>query len=1291
MGTRAELLSGLEALSGGKLPVGCLREEVRAAGKLAWLFTGQGSQHVGMGRGLWQEWPAFREAFDAACAALDPHLGGSLREVIWAAPSQAKTLDETGWTQPALFALQVGLAALWRSWAVEPDVVVGHSIGELSAAYVAGVFSLEDAARLIAARGRLMQALPRGGAMVSIAASAAEVGEAIAAHAGRVSIAAVNGPLSVVISGEEAGVLAVSEAFAAKGSRTKRLPVSHAFHSALMDPMLEEFRRVAASVAYRSARIEVVSNVGGQVAGSELSTPEYWVRHVREAVRFADGIAALHAAGVTEYLEIGPKPTLLGLVPACLPAQAKEPTLVASLRSERAEAVTILQALGAHYACGGRVAWESVFPGGGRRVELPNYPWQRKRYWVEAAATQQRPGQPTGHPLLGVRLSLAGSNTVYESVLTRSEQGWLYDHLVGDQVVMPGAALADLMRAAGEHRLNAAVEVSSLVLQAPLVLVDGGNRVQVVLREEADHTEVSVYSQPTDASPGAAWTRYASGEVRAMSVGAATHIDLAAIRARCVDRVEVRDVYEKLSPAGLPYGPSFQGLQALWHGASEAIAEVVLPEGVDGAQRYGVHPVLLDAAFQACLGIARTQALHLPFVMDKLVVHASGVSDALAYVRTRQESEDGFIADVTLTDTRGQVLVDVVGLQGRPLRPASVRDGAGAESGLYQFGWSVSSSPQASAPSGRWLVVAREGDEVAAGIVAELRARGADCVCVDLAGLRAALPAEHVVCLWRRLGDEPGVEAACRLAGEGLEIVQVLAQQEQAARLWWVTHGAVAVTAQEPANVAQASLWGLGRTVMQEHPELECTLIDIADGPNVVGQLLGEFTAGDAERQIAWRNGERRVARLVRAVESHASQPLFRLDGTVLVTGGLGVLGLNLARWFAARGAKHLLLTGRRGHQTPGAAEAVAALEAFGARVTVAAVDVSDGVAVRALLAAIPSDLPLRGVVHTAGVLDDGVLSEQSVERLARVIAPKVGGACHLDELTRGADLDFFVLFSSVAGTLGSAGQGGYAAANACLDALASRRRAAGLCATSLAWGLWVDASSKAAGLASGLDSAQQARLEKSGLGVIDPSQGLALFEASLGRSEAQLMPVPIDLAQLRKSFGDAVPSLWRELIRAPRRTAPASARRGAWARELSLLPQERRLEAAIAAVRGEVARVLSLEGAEAVASERPLKELGLDSLMALELRNALGKLAGTTLPATLAFDYPTPAAIAKYLLENVLSLSQAASTPAAIIVTRPIDEKLQKRISEIAELSSVELERELSENMQLVLKEFGL
>src|SRR5262245_15619724 len=404
VGTRAELLSGLEAASRGELPGGASREGARSRGRRAWLFTGQGSQHVGMGRGLWEEWPAFREAFDAACAALDPHLEAPLREVMWAA-SQTARLDETGWTQPSLFALQVGLSALWRSWGIEPDVVAGHSVGELSAAYVAGVFSLEDAARLVAARGRLMQALPRGGAMVSIAASEAEVSEAVAAQAGRVSIAAVNGPLSVVISGEDAGVLAVSEAFAASGSRTKRLTVSHAFHSALMDPMLEEFCQVAEQVAYQPARIEVVSNVSGQAARSELSTAEYWVRHVREAVRFAAGVGALHAAGVAQYLEIGPKPTLLGLVPACLPLEAQEPVLVASLRAERSEAVTILEALGAHHVRGGQVQWDGVLPNGGSRVELPRYPWQRKRYWIESSGLQARSGEATGHPLPVVEVS----------------------------------------------------------------------------------------------------------------------------------------------------------------------------------------------------------------------------------------------------------------------------------------------------------------------------------------------------------------------------------------------------------------------------------------------------------------------------------------------------------------------------------------------------------------------------------------------------------------------------------------------------------------------------------------------------------------------------------------------------------------------------------------------------------------------------------------------------------------------------------------------------------------------
>ncbi|KYF91230.1 hypothetical protein BE20_15365 [Sorangium cellulosum] len=339
--SREALRGALDAAAQQKTPQGAVRgKAVSSRGKLAFLFTGQGAQMPGMGRGLYETWPAFREAFDRCVALFDREIDQPLREVMWAAPglAQAARLDQTAYAQPALFALEYALAALWRSWGVEPHVLLGHSIGELVAACVAGVFSLEDAVRLVAARGRLMQALPAGGAMVAIAASEAEVAASVAPHAATVSIAAVNGPDAVVIAGAEVQVLALGATFAARGIRTKRLAVSH--HSPLMDPMLEDFQRVAATIAYRAPDRPVVSNVTGHVAGPEIATPEYWVRHVRSAVRFGDGAKALHAAGAATFVEIGPKPVLLGLLPACL--GEADAVLVPSLRADRSECEVVL-------------------------------------------------------------------------------------------------------------------------------------------------------------------------------------------------------------------------------------------------------------------------------------------------------------------------------------------------------------------------------------------------------------------------------------------------------------------------------------------------------------------------------------------------------------------------------------------------------------------------------------------------------------------------------------------------------------------------------------------------------------------------------------------------------------------------------------------------------------------------------------------------------------------------------------------------------------------------------------
>ena len=463
--SREELQKALAVAAPTEAGVGTV---AAARGKLAFLFTGQGAQVPGMGRALCAEWPAFRAELDRCVALFDQELDRPLREVMWAAPGSADAalLDQTLYTQPALFVIEHALVALWRSWGVEPDFVAGHSIGELTAACVAGVFCREDAVRLVAARARLMQALPATGAMVSIAASEQAVAALVAPYQEAVSIAAVNGPLQVVISGDEQAVLAIAAECTERRVHTRRLRVSHAFHSPTMQPMLAAFSQVAESIVYQRPSRPLISNLSGNLDDGETATPDYWVRHVREAVRFAAGVKALHAAGATTFLEVGPRSTLLRLIPDCLP-EAEPTTLIASLRAGSEESASMLAALGSLWSGGSSVTWTGVFPAGGRRVLLPTYPWQRQRYWLEApeAAEALRGARTTSHPLLGRRVPVAGSGAVFESVLGLSTQAWLGDHKVAGQIVVPGAALAELLLAAA--RAHAVSSASSRDMRRP--------------------------------------------------------------------------------------------------------------------------------------------------------------------------------------------------------------------------------------------------------------------------------------------------------------------------------------------------------------------------------------------------------------------------------------------------------------------------------------------------------------------------------------------------------------------------------------------------------------------------------------------------------------------------------------------------------------------------------------------------------------------------------------------------------------------------------------------------------
>ncbi len=1564
--------------------------------KVVFVCSGQGPQWWAMGRQLLETEPVFRQAIEQIDQLLRPLAKWSLIEELSADEAHSQ-LNRTAFAQPALFAMQVALAALWRSWGVQPDMIIGHSVGEIAAAHLAGALSLEDAVSIVFHRGRLMDQATGFGRMAAVELTSTDAEALLAPYADKLALAAINGPKSVVLSGDKQALADVLDSLNNQGVWTRDLGVDYAFHSPQMQSYQTELTQLLKGLKPKKVTLPLVSTVlGERVTGEELNGA-YWGRNIRQTVRFADGIQTVADAGITVFVELSPQPVLARNISQTLGDGVR---VLASLRKGHDEHETLLAALGGLYEAGYAVDWSKQYSSG-KTVSLPSYPFQRQRYWLPDRPAHRLEAEGD-HPLLGRQFqSPAVAGSVFESRLSADWPAFLADHRILDQVILPATAYLEMALAAGHSAgFNG---LNDVVIQEALVLPASGTRTTQVILEGDAWQLVSLDADGT-------WKRHATGKVAAVApVSASRPLD--EIKAHCTREMSVTDHYEAMAAIGAAFGPGFRGLSRLWQGENEMLGWIELPDEIaTDAGLYHMHPALLDAALQT-LTAAHADRLYLPISVDRYEVYGKAGTRVWSHAQVRDVRDTTLTGDIYLHDEAGDLVAVVIGLRCKQVQQNAL---SRIDDLLYEVAWQpapLQSEAQAN-DAGQWLIYADEHNDGEA-LAGELSKHGQQYTLIH-----STVNLDHVMRQseqWRGVvyfaarGEKP--ESAEELmaierqtCGTALNLIQSLVKNGTSKRLYVVTQGAQSL-AGETVGAEQASLWGLANAAALEHPELHCVRVDIDTSAETsqLGGLVNEFLANDIEDQVAYRSGTRYVARLVkrrsqdaqavqldmserglldnltlRPVERRApgageveirvfaaglnfrdvmkalgvypgnagllgdecagqivavgegvdqfqvgdrvmgivtggfstwittradllvcipdqvryedaaaipaafltayyalhhvakikagdrvlihaaaggvgmaavqiaqwfgaeifgtagnpekrtflsalgvphtmdsrtlnfaddihqitngqgvdivlnslagefipksinalglngrfleigktdiwdaaqvaairpdvdysvifladlydSQPELvqqmlrdvagaigegklktlprqtfplteaaaafrymaqarqigkivltqdgafkglpiRSDATYLITGGLGGIGLNVGRWLAGQGAQHLVLMGRRA-PSESAQQTIAELQSQGVEVIVAQGDVSQADDIRAVLATIDEQMPtLRGIFHTAGVLDDGMLMQQTWERFATVFAPKAAGAWHLHQLTHDRQLDQFVLFSSIASTLGSAGQSNYSAANAFLDGLAHERRAEGLPAISINWGAWDNL-----GMTAHLSEGDNHRRSKQGFGVLTPEVGLAALGQILDDAPIQITALRIDAPAFARV--EALAPLYSNLVQQRPvvvKNTTAKTKEPALRQQLQNAPPSKYQSIFYAHIREQANAVLGLDRARPINPRQPLNTLGLDSLMAVELRNALGVSAGTTLPATLLFDYPTIETLTDYLANQVFHL-QSAEAPTA--EAAPMPNKADEQASELNDLSDEEAEALLLQELSSLKK----
>ncbi|WP_430382192.1 type I polyketide synthase [Streptomyces sp. P10-4] len=1231
---RDALLRGLDAVAAGTPDPAVTEGAADGTDRVVFVFPGHGAQWPGMARQLLDDSPVFRESVLQCADAFAEFVDWSLLDVLRDAEG-APPLHRVDVVQPALFTMMVSLAALWRSYGVEPSAVVGHSQGEIAAAYVAGALDLRDAARIVATRGKAWLTLAGTGGMASVALPRAEAAERLRPWGDRLDIAAVNDPRSVTVAGDLDALEEFLTGLESEGVRVRRVrQIVGAGHTAHVDALRDQLTETLAPTAPRSAPVAFCSTVTGGLLDTAGLDHHYWYRNARQTVLFEQAVRTLGEQGYGPFLEISAHPMFTVAVQQTLEETGSPATVLATLRRDEGGRERFLRAAAEAHAAGLTVDWRPAFAGtGARTVELPTYAFQRTRHWLEPSGgtgdVTAAGLAPAGHPLLGAVVELADGALVLTGRLSGTARPW-------PEPQAPSGALVDLLLTAADRADCAGI--GDLTVYEPLTVPAGGadTRVSVSAPDAAGTRTAAVHTRTADGPwlrhaeatlttgpvPGEPLTAWPPADAEPLPVDAGDEHARAAEPAAPATppaEPEPRAPQPPGSPAAGPHaaapaepGPAGATVTAAWRRDEDVFAEVALDD--DAAQRadaFALHPSLLDAALRPVLDGA-----SVPTAWSGVRLHATGART----LRVRAERTGPDTVALTLADPEGGPVLtaDTVRLGAAPGTGAGRRIGADT---LFRMDWVP--VPLAPAAPGRWAVLGADP----LGAADALRALGhtvhgatgpaaltevPDAALLTAAGTPGEAPAEARTVLHRTLAALQAWLADDRFAAVPLVVL---------------TRGAAADRADD---LAGAAAWGLVRSAQSEHPG-RLVLADLDDDPRSWRALGAVPAAG--EPQLALRAGAATVPRLARLAPPDGPAP-WHPDGTVLVTGASGDLGALVARHLvAAHGVRHLVLASRRGPAAPGAARLRDELRASGAdTVTLAACDTADRKALADLLAAVPDEHPLTAVVHSASVLDDGVIAALDPDRLDTALRPKADAAWHLHELTRHLNLSAFVLFSSVAGTFGGLGQGNYAAGNAFLDALARHRRAHGLPATSVAWGWWAERAAK-----SGHGTAAEAPVAVNGMTPLSEDQGLALFDAACRGDEPFVVAGALHLRSLRAA-ADELPAPLRGLVRAPARRAAARAATSAptVAGELTGRTPAEREAFLVDLVRDEAALVLGHAGRDDVPAHHRFLEQGFDSLAALKLRNRLAAATGLRLPPTLVFDHPTPTELARHLLAEL-------------------------------------------------------